>query len=255
MSSPRARHLRRVRLRLADGAITTLHVASYRADRTDLRIVRLRPRAPLVDWCAARGVDDALVGGFYVRASGEPLGELRTRGTARAHVPFTAPWDSARACVHVLCGEVRIAPRAELERAPPGDLLQAGPLLVRAGARVIEDGVDSEGFSAAAHQFDSDITDGRHPRAALALTGSADAPGLLAVACDGRSDDDAGLTLVELADALIGLGAGDALNLDGGGSTSLVCGGRLRNTPRAAHDEPLPGGRAITTALAFVPRG
>jgi exopolysaccharide biosynthesis protein len=58
-----------------------------------------------------------------------------------------------------------------------------------------------------------------------------------------------------MAEALLALGATDALNLDGGGSASLVCGGRLRNTPREAHDMPVPGGRAITTALVFAPRG
>jgi hypothetical protein len=150
--------------------------------------------------------------------------------------------------VHVFRREVRIAPRAELGPAPRGDLLQAGPLLVQAGRSVCSDGADPEGFSAAAHQFDSDITAGRHPRAALAVCGGC----LLAVACDGRADDDAGLTLGELAQALLELGATDALNLDGGGSTSLVCGGRLRNTPREAH--AVPGGRAISTALVFAAR-
>jgi len=42
-----------------------------------------------------------------------------------------------------------------------------------------------------------------------------------------------------------------AINLDGGGSTSLVCAGRLRNRPREAHGIVLPGGRAVSTALVF----
>jgi hypothetical protein len=240
-----------MRLQLADGASTTLHVATYRAGRTNLRVVRLARRAPLEAWCATRGVREAIVGGFYVRPGGKPLGELRTQGMTRAHVPFAAPWDAERACVHAFGGEVCIAPRSAFGTDPRGDLLQAGPLLVRAGAKVVTDGVDPEGFSAAAHQFDSDITDERYPRAALAVAG----PRLLAVACDGRADDDAGLTLGELAEALLSLGATDALNLDGGGSTSLVCAGRLRNTPRQAHGVAVPGGRAITTALVFAPRG
>jgi hypothetical protein len=40
----------------------------------------------------------------------------------------------------------------------------------------------------------------------------------------------------------------------GGGSASLVSGGRLRNRPRAGVDRPEPGGRAVSTALLFVPR-
>ena len=71
--------------------------------------------------------------------------------------------------------------------------------------------------------------------------------------CDGRARDQAGLTLAELATALVERGAEEAINLDGGGSTSLVVGGRLRNRPREEHGVRLPGGRPIATAIAFVP--
>ena len=100
------------------------------------------------------------------------------------------------------------------------------------------------------HQFDSDITLGRYPRAALGIAGER----LLAVACDGRTHDDAGMTLAELADALLELGATDALNLDGGGSASLVYDGRLRNRPREEHGIDLLDGRPIVTAVTFEAR-
>ena len=58
----------------------------------------------------------------------------------------------------------------------------------------------------------------------------------------------------ELAEAMIGLGAAEAINLDGGGSASLVVGGSLVNTPREEHGIELPGGRAVATALHFAPR-
>jgi hypothetical protein len=48
--------------------------------------------------------------------------------------------------------------------------------------------------------------------------------------------------------------ATQTLNIDGGGSRSLVCGGRLRNRPREAHGIELPAGRPVTTALVFSPR-
>ena len=50
------------------------------------------------------------------------------------------------------------------------------------------------------------------------------------------------------------LGAIDAINLDGGGSASMVIDGRLVNTPREDHGIELVGGRAISTALRFEPR-
>jgi hypothetical protein len=246
----RPAHLREERLALPDGARTTLYVAAHEAERTEVRVVLLRRPAPLEAWCAERGVEEAIVGGFFTRPGSRPLGEVRTRGIARRSVPFLEPWDALRACVHVTAATVAIASRDDLAPAPGGDLLQAGPLLVREGRVLVRDGEDPEGFSAGSAQFDSDITRGRYPRAALGL-----APGrLLAVACDGRDPGDAGLTLAELAGALVDLGAHTAINLDGGGSTSLVCAGRLRNRPRADVGRPIPAGRAISTALAFLPR-
>jgi hypothetical protein len=219
-------------------------------------VQRLPALTRLEAWCAEHDVAEALVGGFYVRSAGVqpeppltglPLGELRLDGAVQPFIPFTPPWGERRACVSVVRGEVRIVRRDELPASPSGDLLQAGPLLVRDGRAVSH---DEEGFSAAADQFDSDITAGRHPRAALGCDGEC----LIALACDGRADDEAGLTLDELAATMASLGAREALNLDGGGSTSLVCDGRLRNTPREAHEVTVPGGRAIATALVFAPR-
>jgi Phosphodiester glycosidase len=241
---------RRFRVTLIDGAATTLYLVRYAADRTAVRLVVLARPQPLAGWCTAQGVREALVGGFFTLPTSVPLGELRTAGIARPSVPFLAPWDRVRACLRIAGGTPSIAPRNELAVAPVGDLLQAGPLLVRGGERLMREDEDPEGFSAGAQQFRSDITVGRYPRAALALAEGA----ILAVACDGRSASDAGLSLVEFADLLVLLGAHTAINLDGGGSTSLVSGGRLQNCPREDFDQPLLGGRPLATALVFEPR-
>ena len=112
------------------------------------------------------------------------------------------------------------------------------------------DGDDVEGFSAGAGQFDSDITVGRHPRCALGLTGTE----LLAVCCDGRRTGvDAGLELGELARLLISLGARDAINLDGGGSATLIHHGHLLNRPYSSVDQPAPESRPVVTALLLTP--
>lgn len=204
---------------------------------------------PLVRWCRVNGVRDAVVGGFFLRSQGIPLGHVQVKGAIQPSVAFDAPWGEVRACVHVNQDGLRIAQHDELAADPVGDLLQAGPLLVAGGRATYIDGQDREGFSAAAHQFDSDITAGRYPRAALAVTGER----VLAVACDGRSRHDAGMTLGELAGALVAAGATDALNLDGGGSASLVHAGRLRNRPREQHGADLLEGRPIATAIVFDP--
>ena len=246
----RPRHLQCLRLMLDDGAATTLHVATHDLRRVTPRVVRFAHPTPLERWCREHRMAEAIVGGFFVRAGGgTPLGELRTSGIARPAMPFDAPWHEVRGCLHVAGDHVTLARRDELAPEPPGDLLQAGPLLVRDGAPCVQG--DVEGFSAGRRQFDSDITDGRYPRAALALV---DEDRMLAVACDGRADDEAGLTLTELAEALVVMGAQSALNLDGGGSISLVCAGRLRNVPREEHGVALAGGRPVSTAIAFTRR-
>jgi exopolysaccharide biosynthesis protein len=146
-------------------------------------------------------------------------------------------------------GEVRFAPRKEFPPEPPGDLVQAGPLLLRDGTVCVDD-ADREGFSAGSGQFDSDITLGRYPRCALGV-GDGE---LVAVCCDGRrSGVDAGLELGELARLMLSLGATEAINLDGGGSATLVHRGHLLNRPYSDHDQPAPASRAVVTALLFDP--
>ena len=61
----------------------------------------------------------------------------------------------------------------------------------------------------------------RHPRSAVGL--SADSRTLYVIAVDGRQEQHSrGVTLAELANIFIQFGAHNAINLDGGGSTSLV---------------------------------
>ncbi len=248
--SRRRSRVERTRVTLGDGARTTLHLASYDRRGFDPRVVVLERQAPLVRWCLEQGVLDAVVGGFFSRSQYAPLGVVQIDGQRQPSLPFDAPWGEVRACVQITDGMLRIARRDQLGATPEGDVLQAGPLLVLGGRPAVSDGLDAEGFSAAAHQFDSDITRGRYPRAALAVAGER----LLTVACDGRTKRDAGMTLAELAAALVKLGATDALNLDGGGSASLIYDGRLINRPREEHGIDLLDGRPIVTAIVLQAR-
>jgi hypothetical protein len=82
----------------------------------------------------------------------------------------------------------------------------------------------------------------RHPRSAVAVR--ADGTVLL-VAVDGRQPGHGvGMTLPELTELLVELGGADALNLDGGGSTTLVLRGRIVNRPSESSGE-----RPVTNAL------
>jgi hypothetical protein len=253
-SSPRSAlprpALESVRIGLGDGAATTIRVARFKRSEFAVAVVALEPCATVLGWCAANRSEHAIVGGFYMRPGGPPLGELRIGGERIASAPFDAPWDELRGCVHVDGPWIELAGRRELPADPAGDLLQAGPMLVAAGVTLIRPGEDLEGFSAGSRQFDSDITAGRYPRAALGLTEGE----LIAMVCEGRADDEAGLTMAELAAAMLELGAESAINLDGGGSASLVVAGELVNTPREEHGLELAGGREVATALRFFAR-
>ncbi len=251
LSAPCRPEVRSQRVRLGDGAATTVHVAAYPRALVVATVVVLPAPEPLPAWCGRAGVRDALVGGFFVTPGGPPLGEVWVGGRRAATLPFDAPFAGGRSCIHLHEERVTIAPLAALAADPSGDLLQAGPALVAGGRVIVREAEDPEGFSAGVAQFDSDITAGRHPRAAIGVTGDR----LLAVASEGRAADEAGLTLRELAELMAGLGAGEAINLDGGGSTSLVVDGRLLNRPREMDGTEVVGGRALATALAFVPRG
>ncbi len=59
-----------------------------------------------------------------------------------------------------------------------------------------------------------------HPRTAIGI--DTDTGNLLLLVVDGRQEHSRGLTMLELAERLRELGAEDALNLDGGGSSTVV---------------------------------
>jgi hypothetical protein len=234
------------RVRLRDGLETTVYLVRHPLDSTSVRVVHFPEPRRLDHWCAAQGSPEAIVAGFFLRDPWRPLGELRIGGDLVQHEPVASPWGPKRACVYV-DRRLRIAARGQLEDDPPGDLVQAGPLLVAEG-RALIDGEDREGFSTGAAQFDSDITVGRHPRCALGISTTE----LMAVCCDGRrSGVDGGLELAELARLMISFGAEDAINLDGGGSATLVHRKHLLNRPYSDQDQPAPESRPVVTALLF----
>jgi hypothetical protein len=235
---------------LADGEVTTVYAVRYPRRSTRARAVHFPEPERLDVWCRANGVEEAVVGGFFLRDPYRPLGELWLDGRPVDHEPVAPLYAARRGSVVIDDGGVRLVERGAAPSKPTGDLVQAGPLLVAGGAIVFDAGADREGFSAGAGQFDSDITDGRYPRAALGLSSDS----LVAVACDGRrSNVDGGLSMLELAEVMVELGAEDAINLDGGGSTTLVHRGHLLNRPYSSQDQPAPESRPVVSALVFEP--
>ncbi len=209
-----------------------------------VRLARLDPPTPVLEYAEQHGLAEVISGGFFAKPEDVPLGELVTP-EGNGYLPFRAPYDRVRGALRIGPDRPEIGARHKL--TPGGELLQAGPLLVAGGRRVVAD-TDPEGFAATQDEFDQDLTSERLPRMAVALTAGGE---WLAVAVDGRAPDEAGLFLGELADVLIGLGAHDALNLDGGSSSALVAGGELRNTPRDDEGNVLDAAGPTTSAIVF----
>jgi len=83
------------------------------------------------------------------------------------------------------------------------DVMASGPLMLLNKQRIPNDTV----------KFNTD----RHPRTAVAVKGNR----LLLITVDGRNNKAAGMSIPELASFVKWLGADDAMNLDGGGSTTM----------------------------------
>jgi hypothetical protein len=85
---------------------------------------------------------------------------------------------------------------------------------------------------------------GRNPRSAVGF--SRDGGTAYLVTVDGRRATDAGMTLPELARLMLDLGAHDAMNFDGGGSTTMVVEGKVMNRPSdAAGERPVSSGLLV----------
>jgi hypothetical protein len=86
----------------------------------------------------------------------------------------------------------------------------------------------------------------RHPRTAVAKLKDGK---FLMITVDGRSEASAGIGLEDLAKLLLELGATDAMNLDGGGSTTMFLDGKVVNRP-----SDQTGERRVSDAILVFPR-
>lgn len=84
----------------------------------------------------------------------------------------------------------------------------------------------------------------RHPRTAVAKLKDGK---FLMVTVDGRSDESAGIDLYDLAKLLLEFGATDAMNLDGGGSTTMFLDGKVVNKPTDPTGERKVGDAILVT--------
>ena len=132
-------------------------------------------------------------------------------------------------------GPVTLTPQTSIVSAAP-ILLRNGRLDIDASREGVFDPRDLNNYS-----FSAD----RHGRTFAGV----DRHGrLILVTADGIPGVSEGLTLTEEALLMRSLGAGDAMNLDGGGSTSFVVNGQTVNDPSDA-----TGARPVGDSVVIVP--
>ncbi len=175
----------------------------------------------------AGGALAAINGGFFeIETTGLSRGLLRLDGnlvTAASPGQASVGFDAR--------GWPVLATRDAGDWPEVHDALGAGPMLLVAG-KVVDHGPRQRGI--------------RHPRSALGL--APDAVVLLAI--DGRNAVAAGMTFEETATVLQAFGCSDALNLDGGGSTTMwLAGLGVVNHPCDNRKFDHAGERAVANAI------
>ncbi len=171
------------------------------------------------------------------------LGQVIARVDTSAsgvEIPDNGSVVAVRGAARALVGSLGAGDTVHWEAAFDGvpgarEMIGGYPMLLLRGKPVFQDEVGLR----------SAFAERRHPRAAIGL----DRRGRVhIVAVDGRQPAHSdGMTLQEFSDFLTAYGITDALNLDGGGSTTLWTEGRIANRPSDTNGE-----RAVSNALLVI---
>jgi hypothetical protein len=228
------------------------------AGPVDVHLLRLDPRkvqlrlaaapgpvpgkATVADIAARHKALAAVNAGFFVVATGAPAGLLKVdkRLVAGAKLPRGAVGIQRGSLFHRLrlvfdqvaaslpaapAGSPRYAPRLGTPAsawARAADIVGGAGLLVHAGRELTSDDWAPE-------QMRDGFTTERHPRTMIGVDTVGD---IWLVAVDGRNAQlSLGMTFAELQGLARQLSLSEALNLDGGGSTTMVVQGRIVNRP------------------------
>lgn len=125
-------------------------------------------------------------------------------------------------------------------------VVNGGPVLVKDGREDVTVKRDGMVHPTDGNSFYYGWVHKRNPR----TFAGTDAQGkTLLVTADGRSTDSLGLSLKEEADVATSLGMVQAMNLDGGGSTTAVAGGTVLNSPSGGAERPVGDALLVLPSL------
>ena len=139
--------------------------------------------------------------------------------------------------------QLRVGDRVTISETLGNSAADAAETVVSGGPLLVEHGRVQ--VRVAEEKIPADIAKGRAPRTALGIKKDGT---LLMVVVDGRSNNSAGLTLTELATYMLRLGAREAVNFDGGGSSVMAINGQVVNKPSDGRE------RSVSVGLGLFPR-
>ncbi|MBI5527954.1 MAG: phosphodiester glycosidase family protein [Deltaproteobacteria bacterium] len=179
-------------------------------------------------------------GGYFDTGACVPLGFRKVDGDVLYEAVLTRPPRSAIGLTAVGGMVIRAVGTADrFDEVTHG--LGAGPRLLKDGASVVSEAMAAEEIAGSMNN--------KHPRTAVGVKGEK----LVLVTFDGRTSAGAGVTLDELAQWFEWYGVPDAMNLDGGGSTTMWISGEpddgVVNYPSDNQKADHYGERSVTEGL------
>jgi hypothetical protein len=124
---------------------------------------------------------------------------------------------------------LKLIPLSAVSSMETKHVIGGGPRLLKMGQIYI---------SKNSEKFKNDIAKSRAARTAVGISHE----GMLVFATVDKGKQSAGATLEELAQIMKDLGCEDAMNLDGGGSSTMVISGEVINSPCNGNETPVSNG-------------
>ena len=169
---------------------------------------------PTTSFAAEHNALVAINASFFDMKNGGSVDYLKVNGHQINTSKEGKPSDRANAVFSISKKGIYIEQtnKVTVEESTAHSVMVAGPLLLESDTYVL--------------LKNNPFNDNRHPRTAVALTKKGK---LIFLVVDGRSNQANGMSLPELAKVFKWLGAQDAMNLDGGGSSTLFIKGATAN--------------------------
>ncbi len=240
-----------------------VHLLRLDPRRVDLRLVPASDRPPakatVPEIARQHQALAAVNAGFFVVATGAPAGLLKVNGRLLSGTPLPRGavgilgrslfhpmrllFDQVAAAKPAAGGSVEYKTRLG---TAPGTWSRARDIVGGAGL-LVYDGRATATADWAAEKMREGFATERHPRTMIGVDRSG---AIWLVAVDGRNPIvSLGMSFAELQGLAGRLSLRDALNLDGGGSTTMVVRGAVVN-----HPSDLTGPRQVSDALLVFPR-